>query len=415
MDKTFSPGEIEYMLAHKDESRVASLYWILCSTIVLAVTSTLCRLVAKQVVGHKIWLDDFFAVIAMSLLCGQTSIILVTGAPKGLGRHLLSVPMENIPGIVKGVTQWSIICTCSGWMVKLAVLSFYYRIFPISSFRKILIGTAVVSSMYHLANVGMLTIPCWASISPGKKGCLDLALFNKVSNSVYITLDFWICLLPTPIVWKLNVSLEKRMQICAVFLLGLTACALTIVRAAAQDSDGPNFTWYMVRTQAYFNFEQVGGLLCTNLPLIVRAYRQHRATSSPRSDSRTVQNDASAGSADPKPRHGKKRPSWWLPGIDSIQLSGMRTTRRGSELGSVGAAAMGAQSTQKQWEPIPESDSERGLTLYEPMEAGDERRDGHMEKGIQEPRLAKGLFDAHVRVQEVDSNEDGFSGKSTDR
>jgi hypothetical protein len=38
----------------------------------------------------------------------------------------------------------------------------------------------------------------------------------------------------------------------------------------------PDFTWYYVPLGAYSAFEPLGGILCTNLPIIWHMYRKHR-------------------------------------------------------------------------------------------------------------------------------------------
>ncbi|KAF2869679.1 hypothetical protein BDV95DRAFT_497307 [Massariosphaeria phaeospora] len=396
MTNQFTPEDLAYMLTHKNESRVVDLYWILCSSIVLVVISTIFRLIAKKIVGHRIWVDDYLAIIAT-----------VSRASKGLGRHVLSVPRENIPILLQGVRLWSIVSAFTGLAVKLAVLAFHYRIFPLETFRKVVMGTAVVISVHQLTCAGILIFGCQSVQNPGKKGCYDLVTFGIANNIIYVLFDFWICLLPIPLVWSLKASVGKRLGISVVFALGLTSASLTIVRAADRSDRPNNFTWHMVPIQAYYNFEQVGGLLCTNIPLIARAIRQYRAKSSPSHSDNSGQppSNSSAGIDQAKPIQGKRRPSWWLPGIDSIQLSTMRnTTRRGSELTNPAALATG--HPQNQWNQIPESESERELTFFEPADTAGEKGGVKMGQVIPEPQPAQ-FFDAHENTRHTNSDDKG--------
>jgi hypothetical protein len=52
------------MQAHIDDSRVVDIYWIYCSAIVVAVSSTTLRVLAKTYTSHGISVEDYLAILA---------------------------------------------------------------------------------------------------------------------------------------------------------------------------------------------------------------------------------------------------------------------------------------------------------------------------------------------------------------
>jgi len=75
----FTAEELAYMQAHIDETRVPDIYWIYCSAIVVAVISTLLRVLAKTYTRNGIALDDYLAACAVICITGSCIINFITG------------------------------------------------------------------------------------------------------------------------------------------------------------------------------------------------------------------------------------------------------------------------------------------------------------------------------------------------
>ena len=60
----FSPEQLAYMEAHKDDSRVNEIRWVYTVPIVAASVSTSLRLWAKRAGRNGITLDDYLIVLA---------------------------------------------------------------------------------------------------------------------------------------------------------------------------------------------------------------------------------------------------------------------------------------------------------------------------------------------------------------
>jgi hypothetical protein len=60
----FTPEELAYMEAHRDDSRVAEIHWVYSWPIALSIISTSLRLWAKKAGRNGITLDDYLIVFA---------------------------------------------------------------------------------------------------------------------------------------------------------------------------------------------------------------------------------------------------------------------------------------------------------------------------------------------------------------
>ncbi|KAF2119214.1 hypothetical protein BDV96DRAFT_642252 [Lophiotrema nucula] len=316
---TFTKEQLAYMQAHIHDTRVPDLYWIYSSAIVVSILSTASRVLAKRYTRNGVSLDDFFAITATAC-----------GIPYGLGRHIIVVESQHdLEMILKGEFVFTQINTWSVCFVKLTILTFYYRVFPIPTFQRVVIGTIIFVIAWSFGIWGVTTWGCspirkwWVTDAPGS--CINLIPFGILANLLNVLTDFFIFLMPVPMLWKLKVSLARRLALCGIFSLGLATCVVTILRMSRifkiQSTD---FTWENVPISAFYVFEPVGGLLCINIPFVARAIRRRMkgaeasATSGPSTDNRPAQSS----------QRRKRRGSRWLIGIDSIRLTGLSSHRR---------------------------------------------------------------------------------------
>ena len=110
---------------------------------------------------------------------------------------------------------------------RLPVLMLYLRIFGSNKkFRyAVYFGILAVFAVY-LAYVPLLAYFCtpaigkpWSSLEVFSK-CRRLEPFAIVSGSCNIFLDIYILLLPMPMIWRLQMPLQKKIGILAVFTTG---------------------------------------------------------------------------------------------------------------------------------------------------------------------------------------------------
>lgn len=172
-------------------------------------------------------------------------------------------------------------------MIKLSILTFYYRVFVTPVFRKVVLATITFIALWVLTITIVLALECrpiakfWNPTVPGK--CFNLVAFSYFTNISNLVTDLWIFLLPIPVIWRLHISNHQRLGLCGVFLIGLGTCIISSVRISVVVAQGStDFTWVGVPLGIMSVFEPLGGILSANLPvtyvLFAKSFRKLRET-----------------------------------------------------------------------------------------------------------------------------------------
>lgn len=108
--------------------------------------------------------------------------------------------------------------------IKSSILLLYRRLFPGRRLKIILwcVGGFVVS--YSIAQSLVEVFQCSpvnALWNPQVKGkCIDLDDELLVSSALNVSTDVLILVIPLPILWRLQISMERKVQLIGIFLLG---------------------------------------------------------------------------------------------------------------------------------------------------------------------------------------------------
>ncbi|KAH7073905.1 hypothetical protein BKA63DRAFT_43098 [Paraphoma chrysanthemicola] len=282
MGSPFSPEELAYLEAHKHESRVDEIQWVYTVPIVAATISTALRLWAKRLGRNGITLDDYLIMLATFCLLGQCASGLGYGPPHGMGRHVIVVSAYDQMMVRKGDYIFSHFYDFALVFVKLGILAFYYRVFVHPIFRAIVLATAAFVTAWGIGITVTLFLACrplksyWDITVPGQ--CLKMVTFTYFTNISNLITDIWIFLMPVPMIWHLQLQTKKKLLLSLIFCIGLATCVVSSIRLTVVLGRGsPDFTWYYVPLGAYSVFEPLGGILCTNLPIIWHMLRKRRA------------------------------------------------------------------------------------------------------------------------------------------
>ncbi|PSN67789.1 hypothetical protein BS50DRAFT_348795 [Corynespora cassiicola Philippines] len=277
----FTPEKLAYMEANRDASRLDEVYWIYSVPLVASTISTALRLWAKRAGRNGITLDDYLIVIATACLIGQCSTSLIIGPPNGIGRHVIVVSEESQRKIRQGDYIFSHFYDFALVFVKLGILAFYHRIFAIPLFRKIVWATAAFIIAWGIGITVTLALACrpiqafWDARVQGE--CLHLVTFTYFTNISNLITDIWIFLMPIPVIWHLQLQTKRKLMLSLIFCIGLATCVVSSMRLTVVFGHGdPDFTWYYVPLGAYSAFEPLGGILCTNLPIIWHMVRRRK-------------------------------------------------------------------------------------------------------------------------------------------
>ncbi|KAK9619045.1 hypothetical protein V6Z94_006064 [Aspergillus fumigatus] len=221
---------------------------------------------------------------------------LILGPPYGFGRHKAALSDEQIETFMMGNYIFSHFYNAAIASTKLAVLALYYRIFATLRFRIVVLTTAVFVILWLITMEILLGLQCrpisrfWDSDVPGE--CLNLIKFTYFTNITNLLTDIWIFSMPLPVIFKLQMSRNRKIALSFLFSIGLAlvtshtryltfarstlilrrTCAISAARLSVVVAQGSSdFTWDGVPLGILSAWEPLGGIFCANLPVIYRA------------------------------------------------------------------------------------------------------------------------------------------------
>lgn len=170
------------------------------------------------------WWDDWL--ILATVIFSHTFLALgIAWIKFGLGKHIEAISMDNVlPGNYMAHAATLVYAICI-WLIKLSALCLFARIFGKSpTFRKVLwgFGFAVTGWFVCTAIIPWFNCtPVRKTIEPFIEGhCFDRMGWFLASAFINAFWDFAILVLPMPVIWRLQMSLRKKISVTFVFVLG---------------------------------------------------------------------------------------------------------------------------------------------------------------------------------------------------
>lgn len=174
------------------------------------------RLITCQMKFH---LDDVMVVVAW-LLSMPASVLAGYLAKYGMGRDIWEVPPAEIDDyffILYLAISTFFVATA---LVKIALLTFYVRIFPSRNFRIVAWSLVTFIVLWGTGTTFTVVFQCspidytWHQADPGRTGkCLPLAPLVITHAALTLFSDLAILVLPMPTLYKLHVNWKKKLQI----------------------------------------------------------------------------------------------------------------------------------------------------------------------------------------------------------
>ncbi|KAI1362072.1 hypothetical protein F5Y08DRAFT_284750 [Xylaria arbuscula] len=153
-------------------------------------------------------------------------------------RHTWNLPFCWLTGdYPKWFYIWSILSAFSLSFSKIATLLLFLQIFTVSKAMRIAIRIGIwTTAVLYLSNIGVSTyfiVPhngrSWDESVMDSAGKLNISTYWGIALSSAVTLiDLYIAILPIPKLWRLNMSTRKKIQITAVFFVGVIAVVASV-------------------------------------------------------------------------------------------------------------------------------------------------------------------------------------------
>ncbi|KAL8677575.1 MAG: hypothetical protein Q9186_006009 [Xanthomendoza sp. 1 TL-2023] len=184
-----------------------------------------------------------------------------------LAKYSMSVPPSLSPKPV------------DGWLADMLAwhsLAFYYRIFPVPSFRRLLVWTTILCTLYMIAIDLTIIFQCqpihhqWDQVVGTSKGhCIQEYWFFVGSGSANVVLNILVFVLPMPLLWRLRTTARQQIVLTVIFTLaGFVVLVsiiwvVVIVRLQAVDA-----TWNFINVSIWSALEPSMAVICACIPSI---------------------------------------------------------------------------------------------------------------------------------------------------
>ncbi|KAI0202317.1 hypothetical protein F4808DRAFT_421182 [Astrocystis sublimbata] len=216
----------------------------------LDIVSVMLRFAARKKQRQPIKADDWLLIPATLLTLG-IGIAMTYGVSKKALAYPYVLPPDSPEDVlaaeseqlsIEGAIQWAytLMLPLALGCTKLSFLLFYRRIFviePLSKTNIILVGMCVFVFLWMWGFFFVFLFLCrldfWA-LWKTARAIIDHCIPDSYPNlAITITdtiADVAIVVIPTPLVWRLNLTLGKKIAITAVFLLGAITVAASLTR-----------------------------------------------------------------------------------------------------------------------------------------------------------------------------------------
>ncbi|CAF9938329.1 hypothetical protein IMSHALPRED_000764 [Imshaugia aleurites] len=242
------------------------------------------RVVSRTMSGAGFWWDDLTVILAMMFSWGP-NIINILAARHSLGYHTAILPEPTLVSFFKHLYAFEIVYSLSMTCVKLSVIFFQYRIFPIVSFRRIISACGAFVLAFGTTSTIVFIFECtpvdhfWVGLGGGLRQiggrCINFINFLLVNGSINTVTDFALLLLPLPILWRLKASMLQKYILTGIFITGLIVTAVSMVRLVVISRyHGEDFSYdyvpVVIWTAAEPSIAVVSACLPSLRPLFVR-------------------------------------------------------------------------------------------------------------------------------------------------
>ncbi|KAH7031558.1 uncharacterized protein B0I36DRAFT_227669, partial [Microdochium trichocladiopsis] len=203
----------------------------------LAVLLFVIRIVARFTSGKRSWGADDWAIvpavvamIALVVLCGFL-------ANDGLGIDMWYLDPDRITYLLRTFFWGEVLYVFIIPVTKISVLIFYLQIFPERFYRRATMTLIVLNACYLVAFLLTTVLQCtpvegawltWDGTYHAECRSLNKQVWAAALTG--IILDVAMLVLPMPALWKLKMSIRKKLQVMFMFSLGIFVTIVSAVR-----------------------------------------------------------------------------------------------------------------------------------------------------------------------------------------
>ncbi|MCJ1462047.1 hypothetical protein MMC07_000647 [Pseudocyphellaria aurata] len=235
-------------------------------TIVLGIIDTLAvalRFFVRKRSGTKIATDDWM------IMASLVPAYWVTKG--GAGKHQKDLTPSETTLLFKYMMLSLITYGLTITAVKISILSLYRRVFDTVPFKKATLVVGFLCVTWLCGNVFtelFFCSPFSAAFDPKLRQthCKDFTAFLLGITISNMLLDVIILCMPLPMIWSLNLSTSKKLEISGIFLLGSVTCIASLIRIVSIcNIKEMDFSYSFLGTYLWSHVEPATAIWCACL------------------------------------------------------------------------------------------------------------------------------------------------------
>ncbi|KAL8974748.1 MAG: hypothetical protein Q9197_001010 [Variospora fuerteventurae] len=266
--------------------------------IVLPTLAVIARLLSRYLAHAGFWYDDLWVVISLLLSYGPIICVLISQGTNGFGRHIWALQDPKYTNRFMEILYiYAIFFYLSSTAIKICILLFYRRIFPVRELKLALQIAMGIVIAYFIGSVLSLIFQCapidkyWNREKPGS--CVNGDVVLIVPGAINAVLNFLIIALPIPLLWKLRTTVSQKSVLTGIFVCAGFVCIISIIRLVVLSRlHHADVTWNFVNSAIWSTAEPCMGVVSACIPslrplvaLITRGTHKVRSQSSDRTSS----------------------------------------------------------------------------------------------------------------------------------
>ncbi|RSM19461.1 hypothetical protein CDV31_001621 [Fusarium ambrosium] len=216
-----------------------NVYIAILVTWTAATIALLLRLKARRMTRMKLWFDDYLACVAWVLVSGYNSVTIFWAARYMLGQSLSGIQDEARADMIQEKSRfllWVTELLYAGSIAasKLAILSFYWRIFRYTSIRIPILVLIAAVSIWVTIRTFMVIFHCipvqayWDKTIKDAHCALNAPTLFFCTILIHCLMDCIILVLPIIEVAKMHLPWTKKLAVVGLFTSGIIVCIASV-------------------------------------------------------------------------------------------------------------------------------------------------------------------------------------------
>ncbi|KAB5522976.1 CFEM domain-containing protein [Coniochaeta sp. 2T2.1] len=243
----------------------------------LGLTAFALRCVARLYVAAQTWgIDDWIICAAVAVMV-PLQVISIPLSNHGLGLDMWNVPHDSITTILYLYFWDEMVYVTALSLTKVSILFFYLKVFPGKRFRYVVYTLIAANICYAVVFDLLLAFQChpiagawlsWDGTFHAK--CISINILGWTAAAINIVLDLAVIILPLPELFRLSMSLRKKVQIIMMFAVGFFVTFVSIIRlrSLVEFGNTQNVTQDYVEVGYWSTIEVPVGIICACMPAV---------------------------------------------------------------------------------------------------------------------------------------------------